>query len=197
MLNVVYIILILGVAILSIISGFRKGITGQLSSLLGFGFGSVTSRLLTEEYTSTFQWTHTFSQAQEFSDFTSNLVCAVVIYLIVFLFFSIFSPIFRRLLWVVPVGIFNRLLGCFFSLLKNMLWLSIFFNLVLCFSPSSGLLRYEKANDGNLVAAVIALTPAILGCFGGEDFAHFNQLKEAKSISCNFHPAKDVILSQG
>ena len=209
MVNIFYIGLILVVAFFAIGSGFRKGLTGQLASLLGFGFGAVGARILTPEYVESFQWTSNISQAPEFADFTANLVCAIVIYTLIYWLFSLLSLILRKAMSIIEVGIFNRIIGAFFSLTKNLLWLSIFFNLLLCLSPSSRLLRYERANDGNLVAAVIAITPAILGCYGGEDFAHFNQLKDAKFISCNyrekdrnnnflnFNPDENVILTQG
>lgn len=186
MVNVVYLILVLATGFISIASGFRKGFTRQLASVLGFAFGAVASRILTPDYTSYFTWTSKFSQSPEFADFTANLTCAVCIYIIVFCFFSLFSVIFNKIFANFYKGMFNRLAGAFFSLLKNLLWLSIFFNLLLCFFKSSGLLNFEKSNDGNVVASVMSLTSTVLGCYGAEDFAHFNQLKDAKKISCNF-----------
>lgn len=197
MINIVYLALILVVAFYAIFSGFRKGITGQIASLLGFGFGAVGARILTPEYSYQFQWAAKMSQTPEFNELTVNLVCAIIIYTIIYFLFSFLSFPFRRIFSFIYIGMFNRIVGAFFSITKNLLWLSIFFNLLLCFSSSSGLLKYERANDGNLVAAIISLTPAILGCAGGEDFAHFNQLKEAKYISCNFNGLHDVIILQG
>ena len=197
MANAVYLILILAVAFISIASGFKKGLTGQLASLLGFGFGAVASRIFTPELVEHFQWTARVGQAPEFNTFSSNLVCAVTIYFCVYWIFYLLTPLFSTVYAIIMVGMFNRLLGAAFSLTKNLLWVSILYNLMLCFISDSRLLRYEKADDGNLIAAVISITPAILGCYGGEDFAHFNQLKEAKSISCNFTRVNDVIIKQG
>ena len=187
MLNGLYLFLVILVAFAAIFAGFRKGITGQIASLLGFGFGAVAARIVAPQITDRFEWVKTFTLAPEFNEFAVNLVTAIVVYTIIFWIFSIFSKILQGALSVFNVGMFNRLLGGFFSLVKNMLWLSIFFNLLICFSSSCGLLQYERANDGNLVAAVMDLTPSILGCYGGEDFAHFHQLKEAKSISFNYN----------
>ena len=106
----------------------------------------------------------------------------------VYWLFACLNVILKKALVVIEVGMFNRLLGAFFSMVKNLLWLSIFLNILICFKSESGLLRYERANDGNPVATVMEITPAILGCFGGEDFAHFHQLKEAKYISRNDLP---------
>ena len=195
--TVVYLSLVLGVALMAIIAGFRRGFTGQLASLLGFGFGAVAARVLTPQLASGFNWGGDIAQYPEFANYAANLVCAVVIYTVVFFCFSLFSPVLKSALSVFRVGMFNRILGAFFSLIKNLLWLSIFFNLLLCCRAESDLLKYEKSNDGNLVAAIMALTPGILGCYGAEDFAHFHQLREAKTISCNFNGETNVIIRNG
>lgn len=192
--NAFYLLLVIVVALVSLASGFRQGITNQLASLLGFAFGAVGARVLTPIFADNFHWAVNMSQAPEFSDFTVNLVCSSVIYFVIFCLFALLNPILNYALAVIQKGILNRLAGSFFAALKNLLWLSIVFNLALCFSNATGLLQYEKANDGNLVAAVMAITPNVLGCYGAEDFAHFNQLKEAKSISCNFKSTMNVIM---
>lgn len=194
MINIIYLSVVLIVAFMAIAAGFRKGISGQVSSLLGFAFGAVGARVLTPGFSSTFTWAGTVSQAPEFSDFTTNLVCAVIIYTVIYLLFTLLAGVLNSALSLFGKGMLNRLTGAFFSLVKNLLWLSILYNLLLCFSPASGLLMYERSNDGNPVAAVMALTPAVLGCYGAEDFAHFNQLKEAKLISCNFSAPSNVII---
>ncbi|MCH5239621.1 MAG: CvpA family protein [Muribaculaceae bacterium] len=182
-LNIIYLILVIGVTLWSLAYGFRYGLTSQLSSLLGVAFGAVASRVLTPVFIDDFQWTAHISQADEFKDFTANLFCACAIYIVVYMLFAFTAPLLRKAMSVIEVGIINRLLGACFVMLRNLLLLSIILNVFLCLSLRSGLMSYEKANDGNPVAAVMALTPAILGCFGSEDFAHFLQLKEAKSIS--------------
>lgn len=189
--------LVLVVSFMGIISGFRNGITSQFASLLGFAFGVVAARVIAPDLTYLFIDTAKATQEPEFQAYTTNLLAAVFVFSVTFFIFSFLSPILKAALSIINIGMFNRLIGVFFSLLKYLLWLSIALNLLLCFRPDCGLLRFETSNDGNLVAAVLDLTPACLGCFGAEDFAHFNQLKEAKSISCNFNGENDVILSKG
>lgn len=194
---VVYISLIIIVAFYGIGMGFRRGITGQAGSLLGFGFGCVFARVMTPDFSEKFRWSEALSPAPEFNAISSGLLCAVTIYIVVYLLFSPVTFILRGLFALIEVGMLNRIAGAFFSLVKNLLWLSIIFNLLICFCPSSRLLDYERANDGNLVAAVMRFTPALLGCYGADDFAHFHQLKEAKKISCNFNQERNVIIKQG
>lgn len=181
--NAAYLIAVLVVAFYSVMVGFRRGITRQIASLLGFGFGAVCSRVLTPEFAGSFLWTSKLSQAEEFAVFTAWLFCGITIYAVVYFLFSLLSPLLKSAMSVIAVGMFNRILGAFFTLTKNLLWLSIVLNIFLCLSPESELIRYEKANDGNLVGAVMNMTHAILGCPGAEEFAHFHQLKEAKKIS--------------
>ena len=197
MLNLFYLAVVLIVAFVAIASGFRRGITRQLASLLGFAFGAVAARILTPDLMPKFQWVTGFTPDADFNDFAMNLVCSVSIYFVVYCLFSVFSGILQGALSVFNIGMFNRLLGAFFSLIKNLLWLSIIFNLLICFQPTSELLGYERADDGNLVASVMEISPAILGCYGGKDFAHFHQLKEAKAISRNFNTSSNVIITQG
>ena len=188
LLNLFYFIIVFLVAFVSIATGFRRGMTNQIASLLGFAFGAVAAKVLTPQFSLYFLWVEHISPDPDFNEFAVNLVCSVSIYAVVYWIFAIFSNILRVALSVFEIGMLNRLLGSFFSLLKNLLWLSIFLNLLICFKSESELLRYERANDGNLIAAVMELTPAILGCYGGEDFAHFHQLKEAKLISHQYVP---------
>lgn len=191
--NGIYLALVLLVGLWGAIHGFRRGITRQLAAVLGFAFGAVCSRVFTPDHAESFR-----PLAQRFGDphflsFISNLVCASTIYFVVYCLFSISSGILRAALSVFQVGMFNRLVGAFFSLTSFLLWLSIAFNLLLCLNPDSGLLRYEKSDDGNIVAAVMDMTPAILGCRGAADFAHEVQLREASTISCNFKQSPCVI----
>ena len=193
--NGFYSVLIILVALVSLFRGFKMGISRQVAQCMGFAFGAVAAQVLTPKFTPDFLWAVQFSQAPEFNEFTVNLVCAVVIYAAVFFFFSLFSIIFNKAFSIFEVGIINQMFGALFALVKNLLWVSIVLNLLLCISTKSGLLYYEKSNDGNLVGSVMAITPAILGCYGAEDFALFHQLKEAKYISCNFNSNKNVILT--
>ena len=63
--------------------------------------------------------------------------------------------------------------------------LSIIYNLLLCINPDSRLMRWQNANDGNIVEEVLALSPALLGGLGAEELSHQVQLREARKISCN------------
>lgn len=197
MLTGLYLLLVLGVGCYSLAKGFRAGITGQLAILLGFAFGAVGARVLTPEFHSSFVWVSKLTPSPEFNITGARLACGTVIYFVIYSLFSLLSGLLKGAMSVFEVGMFNRLLGSFFCCVKNLLWVSIFFNLLLCFSSSSELLQFERANDGNLVGAVMSMTPAILGIPGAADFSHIEQLREAKKISCNFNGTGSVIWIEG
>lgn len=188
-----YMIMTVIVAVAAIIYGFWRGITGQISFVLGFAFGVVASRIFTPVLLPYFTPRVSFLVDPYYSDFAAQAFCATSIYIVVFLLFGLTTKIFRGALSVFDVGMFNRLVGAFFSLTAALLGLSIFFTLLLCVNPDCGLLSYEKSGDGNMAAAVMDITPSLLGCQGADEFAHLVQLRQAATISCNFNTFPNVI----
>ena len=189
----IYMILTVIVAVAAIIYGFWRGITGQIAFVLGFAFGIVASRVFTPMLLPYFTPRVSFMVEPYYCDFAAQAFCATSIYIVVFLLFSLTNKIFNGALSVFEVGMFNRLVGAFFSLTACLLGLSIFFTLLLCVNPDCGLLNYEKSGDGNMAAAVMDITPALLGCEGADEFAHLVQLRQAAYISCNFNTLPNVI----
>ena len=90
---------------------------------------------------------------------------------------------FFRIVFRGSPGLTGSLLGSVFCLISNMLLLSVFYNIWLGMKPHSDLMRYAKADDGNIVEAVMLLAPTLLGGESVSDLAHTLQLEEAKSIS--------------
>lgn len=127
------------------------------------------------------------------SAFIYSVLAAVMVYVIVYMAFRIFTKVLRSAMQVFYVGMLDSLLGSAFCLIKYMLFISIIYNLILCVNPSSPLMKYANADDGNVVECVILLAPGLLGCGSVEDLSHLIQLKEAKKISCNLTPSPDVI----
>ena len=195
MANGFYLILAIAVALVSIFYGFWKGISGQLAALLGFAFGVVAARVLTPEYHDHFNNISSILVEEPYEELAAHTFCAAAIYIVTFLLFCLFTPILRGALSIFDVGILNRIAGGIFSLTANLLLLSIFYTLLLCINPNCGLLKYEKSDDGNLAAAIMDMTPAFLGCQGADEIAHLVQLQQAATISCNFNPSQNVIIS--
>lgn len=191
--DVVYLGIILIVAAYSAINGFRKGLTKQLANLLGAGFGAVAARVLAPGWSHSFQDIARMMNHGQFPAFTSEVVCAVCIYGFVYFLFAIFAGVLHSAMAVFQTGMFNRLLGMFFCIFKNLMWVSVGYTLLLCFNPDNGLVKYAGRYDGNIVEGVMQICPALLGCPGAEDLSHLLQLREAAKISCNFNPPLLVI----
>ena len=189
----VYFGLVLVVAFIALIRGYSKGITRQIPAFLGFSFGVVCARIFSQS------WAYRFESFTErycdpyYTTYVADLVSAVVIYGLVFLFIWIIMRFISKLFAVIELNLLNRALGAFFNLISYMLWLSIAYNLGLFFNPDSGLMKYQKSDDGNLVSFVMTLTPNILECYSADEFTHKVQLREASYISCNFIDTENVI----
>lgn len=194
--NTIYLTVILFMAAFSAVIGFRRGFTGQLASLLSLAFGAVGSRILTPRFAPSFEPWVSDVLHEPFVGFSSELFCAVCIYIFIYALFSFFTGILNGAVSVFRVGMFNRLSGSFFCIFKNLLWVSIAYTVILSLNPESGLLKYARQNDGNVISAVMELTPAILGCNGANDLAHLIQMKEAAKISCNFPRKQCVIINR-
>lgn len=189
-----YHILILIVAAFSVITGFRKGFTGQVSGILGLAFGIVCCRVFEEPSEEFFRALLPGIGESPFSSFIYSVISATTVYVAVFLIFRFFTAILRSALQIFYVGMLNRLAGSVFCLLKNLVFLSLFYNLILCINPDSNLERYSRADDGNMVEGVTMLAPSLLGCMGVEDLSHIRQLRDAKKISHNIRGVENVII---
>lgn len=171
------------VAILGVIRGYRRGLTGLVTSVLGLAFGIVCAHIFCEG-------------AAEFADkilpsgltersgyyLTSNLGAGAV-YFLVYWLFSTITKVIRTALDTGGSGLFNSILGALFCVCNYMLMLSIAYNIGVGINPSGELMRYGRADDGNIIEAVMCIAPAALGCESFAEFAHEEQLRQARTIS--------------
>lgn len=193
--DVIYHIIVIAVAALAVVKGFRRGFTGQISGILGFAFGTVSAHVFEPDVEAMLRsMLPGISQAVG-AAFIYSVLAAVIIYVIVYLIFKIFTKVLRSAMQVFSIGMLDSILGSAFCLLKYMMVVSIIYNLILCVFPDSRLMHYAKADDGNVVEAVMLLAPGMLGCGSVEDLAHLLQLRDAKKISHNLSSHHDVILA--
>lgn len=183
--DLLYHILIFAVAIIAIGKGFKRGFTGQVCAILGFAFGIVCAHIFLPQGEDFYRMILPGIKSCVGASFIYSVISAVSIYVIVFYLFKALTKVLRSAMEVFHVGMLDSILGAAFSLVKYLLVLSIFLNLLLCVSPNSTLMKYAEADDGNIVEGVVLLAPALLGCFSAEDLSHILQLREAKKISVN------------
>lgn len=188
-----YHIIVLAVAAFSVIRGFKRGFTGQISGILGFAFGTVCAHVFEADVETALRAILPGVRHSAGGAFIYSVLSSVIVYGLVYTAFKMFTKVLRSAMQVFYVGMLDAILGAMFSLLKYMLLLSIVYNLVLCINPKSPLLKYASADDGNVVETVVLLAPGLLGCGSVHDLAHLIQLREAKKISCNITSVPLVI----
>lgn len=188
-----YHIIVVAVAGYAVVKGFRRGFTGQVSSVLGLAFGAVCAHVFGPQTEEALRSIFPGISGRCGSAFIYSVLSAALIYLAVYLTFGFLTKVLRSAMQVFYVGMLDSLFGSAFCLVKYMVLLSIAYNLILCVNPSSPLLKYADADDGNVVECVLLIAPGILGCGSCEDLSHLIQLREAKKISCNIKRESDVI----
>lgn len=187
--DAIFHIIALAVAAWGVVVGYRRGLTGLVTSVLGMAFGVVCSHIFAEGVTATLEgWVSTvFPHASEYSGshyLASNLGCGAV-YIGVFLLFRSITGIIRSAMEGFSSGLLNSLFGTFFCVTNYLLILSICYNVLVGMNPESSLMRYGNADDGNICSEVVWIAPAFLGSESFSEFAHERQLIEAKKISYN------------
>lgn len=188
-----YHIIVILVAGISVIAGFRRGLVCQISGVLGMAFGCVLTRVFGSDLAGLFSGLFTGLQGEFGGLFSCRVMAASLIYVVVFILFSLLSVLIRSAMSVFPQGILNAILGSFFMLWSNLVFLSIAFTLIICSDHESGLLKCAEADDGNVVECVLSIAPAMLGCPGSEEMLHLLQLREARKISENLKTNHIVI----
>ena len=188
-----YHIVVIVVAVVAVIKGFHSGFTGQISGVLGFAFGTVCTHVFSEEAEAAIRWLLPGIAGHVGAGFIYSVMSAALVYVVVYLLFKVLTRVLKSAMQVFYVGMLDKLLGAAFCLAKYMLLLSIVYNLIVCVNPSSQLMRYATADDGNVVECVMLLGPGLLGCHSIEDFSHLLQLREAKKISHNINNNPSVI----
>ncbi|MBD5295498.1 MAG: CvpA family protein [Bacteroides sp.] len=190
-------IIALGVAAWGVIRGYRRGLTGMVTSVLGMAFGIVCSHIFVDASTEIMlQMLSTHATSRGAVYLASNLGCGAVFFLVYFLFRSV-TGIIRTAMAAAGSGLLDSLLGTMFCVANYLLMLSICYNVYIGIHPDSALMRYGKADDGNICAAVVWLAPAALGSESFSQFAHEEQLREAKKISLNRRVDESVVHTYG
>lgn len=179
----IYHVMVIAVALVAIFRGFQKGLTRQVSGILGFIFGIVAARSIGPDVA---EWLsgwfpHLYHPVAE--TFFLSVLAYGSIWGLCMLAFSMLTGVLNIVLSLIPVGIMNSIAGAAFSLLKYLMFLSLLFDLALCRPFESPLMHCARHDDGNLVDGVIRLAPELLGTMSADEYILRVQLWEARSIS--------------
>lgn len=178
-----YQLIVIVVGSFALYRGYKRGLTGQISGILGFAFAIVFTYLFSKDVAALLEASGPSFISFPLPSFIYSVMASAIIYTVVYWVVKLLTNIFRKMLKIMNVGLLDRIFGSFFSLLKYMVGLSLIFNLLLCINPNSALLKYSQHDDGNLISGVLSIAPAILGCVSPDDLSHAIQLIEAKKIS--------------
>lgn len=191
-----YHLIAIAVAAYAVVSGFRRGFIGQLAPLLGLAFGVVCAHVFGRPAAEAVATAMPWLGDSVSGPFACSLLGASAVFGAVYALSLTAAPLLRSVMAVVPAGILNAIFGALFMLLQQMTLLSLAFNLILCVSPQSSLLKCVTDSDGNIVEGVVMLAPEMFGCMSAAELAHAIQLREARKISCNFGDRRRVIVKQ-
>lgn len=179
----IYHIMVIAVALVAMLRGFHRGLTRQVSGILGFVFGIVAARTFGPDFEIWLMgWVPKFYEPVGKTFFFSTLSYGLIWSACV-LSFSMLTKILNIVLGYLPVGIMNSIAGAVFTLVKYLMFLSLLFDLAICRPQDSPLMHCVRHDDGNLVDGVVRLAPAILGSMSAEEYALRVQLWEARKIS--------------
>lgn len=189
-------IIALCMAALGVLRGYRRGLTGMVTCVLGMAFGIVCAHIFMEGATSLFIKLLPYGARTRGALYLASNLGGGLVFFTVYLLFKSVTGVIRQAMEHVGTGLLDSLIGAAFCLINYMLMLSIVYNIFVGLNPESSLMRYGKADDGNISSVVMSLAPAALGSCSFSEFAHEEQLREAKKISFNLFGPDDVIPSE-
>lgn len=191
--DIIFHIIVIAVAVLAIFRGFRRKLTNQISSVLGFSFGIVGAHVFAPEIEPFIRDFIPVFEGRVTESFAYSFISAAVIYLISLTLFSIFTRVLRSALQVFETNVLDAVFGALYTTALYLFNLSLLYNLFVCIDPGSSLVKLTADDDGNLVEGIVLYAPSALGAENVNDLAHKIQLLEAKKISLfNISPRLDV-----
>lgn len=177
-------ILVLIAALAGLAAGWRSGFTGQVSGILGIGFGAVCAHMFCDRGEEAVRWLWPSLCAMPGSGYVCGFLGGAVVFVAVYIVFSMLTRVLRSAIGALHVGVLDSMLGAVFCSFKYLLLVSVCYNAWVCVNPGSRLMAYADADDGNLTRAVMQLAPAVVGSLSFDDFSHLLQLRHARTISC-------------
>lgn len=167
----------------SLVAGYRRGGTRQIPRLIGILIGAVCARIFLQPVMNAFM--EAFPQAMgrtETGYFYSTLAGGLV-FVAVYIIFRFATSFIAYALRKREKSVINGIAGSVISLTTYVIFLSLFYNAMLCMSPRSALMDSMQADDGNIVEEVLMAAPAVLGTQTPEELRHSQQLEDASKIS--------------
>lgn len=168
----------------SVIVGYRRGLRRQVPALIAVAFGAVASHIFVVPVAGWIASSFfTSLQGKPQESFVATTLAAALVFGGVYSLFYHITRFMAKVFGRGQGGVLNGIIGAFFLLFKWSLWLSLAYNILLCWQTDSVLMTSLKSDDGNAVEEVMRVAPAVLGSDSPDELRHRIQLHEAKSIS--------------
>ncbi len=183
MLTAAYHIIVIAVAAMAAVYGWRRGLARQTPNVLALAFGIVAARVMAPEIEPALASVQAVSEEPYRSAYVGGTLATGIVYIVVYTIVCTVCGALGRMLKVFGRGLLGALAGSVYALLDRMVWTSIAFNMLLAFQPGCGLERYGDYGDGDVVTSVMVLAPSLLGCDDVTDLWHAARLHDARMIS--------------
>ncbi len=155
--------ILLLIVVVGAVIGFRKGLIGQLATIVAFALGVAACVLLGDTATQALLALNPKAAEWPMSGVTVHAVAVAVLFLLVALTVRVAAFFVKRLVKAVHFGPLDKAGGAALCIFKWVFGLSIALNLWLAVSPHSEVFSTRHALDNKPFEATLNLMPRILG----------------------------------
>lgn len=178
-----YALIILLIAAMAVVWGFRRGFARQTPAIIGVAFGIICARLLAPGLHDVLYGAFPTAHGRVEEKFVYDSVSGGLVFFAVYMIFATVTSFIGKVLQRDDRSILDNISGSLFALFKYMLFTSIILNVLLALNLNSPLLKSARSDDGNIITEVMLISPSVLGGEDVEELSHEVQLEEAKKIS--------------
>ncbi len=198
MLTVLLHIAVLAGCMFGIFRGWRRGLGGLIPLLLGLTFGIVLAHI-GGPWSERIVAGSLFGGGEECrQSYVAGNLGRGALFAVGSLSVGWLTKVIGKLVGRLSIGLINSLAGSMVGLFYWLMWLSVMLNGLLAVWPACGLESCGDRGDGNLLAEVMLMSPALLGTEDVCELWHSCRLRDARKISQNMRsrliPGEDEIV---
>ena len=151
------------IVVAGIVWGYRKGLIGQLASIVSYALGIAACVTMGDKAAEVLLAVNPEAAQWPMSGVTVHAVATLVLFLLVALTVRVIAFFVKSITKAVHLGFFDRLGGSALCVFKWLFVLSIVLNLLLVLNPSNEMFSTRHAINNKPFEATLNLMPAVLG----------------------------------
>ena len=155
--------LIILVLLAGTIAGFLRGIISQVASIVGFALGIFACLTVGSQATELLVTLIPSAASWPLAEFTTAAVAQGTLFMLVMLTCRVIAFSVKGLARRAKLGLADRLGGSALGAFKNMMVLSLLFNLWFVISPTSSAFTTQGSLGSSPVVATLNLAPSVFG----------------------------------